>query len=380
MFFRDVIGQAGVKRSLIGQFAEGRVPHALMFSGPPGCGKLPMALAFAQYLLCEHPGADDACGHCRSCMMMANRMEHPDLHFAFPVVKRGGATVRCDDYLRQWNDFVTRQPYFSYQSWLDEIKAGNSQAMIYANESDEIIRKLSFKSAMGGCKVLVIWLPEKMHEACANKLLKLIEEPQGKTCIIMVTEDKPSVLGTVRSRAQDIVFKGIASDDLAAVLERNCGLQPDQAAKVAASSEGSFVKCLKTIEVDSDTGFCFDMFVRLMRLAYARDVREMKAWSEAMADIGREKQKMFFDYAQHMVRENFVYNFHIDSILGMDDRERKFATRFAPFINERNAVSIVEKMSEAASNIEGNVNAKMVFFDFALKMIVEIAVKGARRG
>ena len=141
MFFRDVIGQSEVKSSLLGQFHEGRVPHALMFSGPPGCGKLPMALAFARYLLCESPGDDDACGHCRSCMMLGNRYEHPDLHFVFPVVKRGGGTVRCDDYLRQWDAFISRQPYFAYQSWLDEIKAGNSQPMIYANESDEILRK-----------------------------------------------------------------------------------------------------------------------------------------------------------------------------------------------------------------------------------------------
>lgn len=380
MFFRDVIGQSEVKSSLLGQFHEGRVPHALMFSGSPGCGKLPMALAFARYLLCESPGDDDACGHCRSCMMLGNRYEHPDLHFVFPVVKRGGATVRCDDYLRQWDAFISRQPYFAYQSWLDEIKAGNSQPMIYANESDEILRKLSFKSAMGGYKVLIIWLPEKMNEACANKLLKLIEEPMGLTSIIMVTEDRPSVLPTIRSRAQDIMFRGIPVDDLAGVLESRYGLQRSEAHKVAASADGSLVKCIRTVEVDSDTGFCFDMFVRLMRLAYSRDVREMKAWAETMAEIGRERQKTFFEYSQRMLRDNFVYNFHLDGLLDMDDRERQFATRFAPFINERNVISIMRKMSEAASNVENNVNPKMIFFDFALQMIVEIAVKGARRG
>ena len=347
MFFRDVIGQSEVKSSLLGQFHEGRVPHALMFSGPPGCGKLPMALAFARYLLCESPGDDDACGHCRSCMMLGNRYEHPDLHFVFPIVKRGGGTVRCDDYLRQWDAFISRQPYFAYQSWLDEIKAGNSQPMIYANESDEILRKLSFKSA---------------------------------TCIIMVTEDRPSVLPTIRSRAQDIMFRGIPVDDLAGVLESRYGLQRSEAHKVAASADGSLVKCIRTVEVDSDTGFCFDMFVRLMRLAYSRDVREMKAWAETMAEIGRERQKTFFEYSQRMLRDNFVYNFHLDGLLDMDDRERQFATRFAPFINERNVISIMRKMSEAASNVENNVNPKMIFFDFALQMIVEIAVKGARRG
>lgn len=379
MFFKDVIGQADVKHSLVNQFDEGRVPHALLFSGPSGCGKLPMALAFARYLLCEHPVGGDACGHCRSCMMMSNRYEHPDMHFVFPVVKRGSSAARCDDYLRQWNELISTRPYFSYHDWLEVLKAGNSQPIIYANESDDVIRKLSFKSAMGGYKVLVIWLPEKMHLSCANKLLKLVEEPQGKTCIIMVTEDKASVLGTIRSRTQEVMFKGISPSDMASALEQGYGLQHDEAVRIASQADGSFVKCLETIEVDGGTSFFFDKFVRLMRLSYARDVREMKSWSEEMAEIGRERQKAFFEYAQHMLRENFMYNFHISRLVEMDERESKFALRFAPFINERNVISIMQKMSEAAANIEGNVNAKMVFFDFALKMIVEIAVKGARR-
>lgn len=380
MFFRDIIGQTDVIGSLLQQTAEGRVPHAIMFSGPSGCGKLPVAIAFARYLLCEHPDGHDACGKCRSCMMLRNRLEHPDLHFAFPITKKTGANAVCDEYVSQWRDFITAHPYFSFQSWLDEIKAGNSQALIYSNESEEILRKLSFKSVMGGYKILVIWLPEKMHEACANKLLKLIEEPLGKTCIMLVTENPESVLGTIRSRAQLIQMKPIETDVLAGVLSDKYGLDPVQAAEIARVSGGDFVRCVKNIEVDNDSGFYFDMFVRLMRISYQRNVRDMKEWSEAMADIGREKQKAFFEYSQHMLRESFMYNFHINELIYMSDRERNFAVRFAPFINENNVISIMEKMSMAASQIESNTNAKMVFFDFALQMIVEIAVHGARKG
>ncbi len=379
MYFRDVIGQDTVKQALLAQCSAGRVPHALLFSGPAGCGKLPMALALARYLLCSNPGAGDACGHCRACKMIDNSYEHPDLHFAFPIVKKGSSAPRCDDYLRQWNAFISSRPYFLPEEWFDEIKAGNSQPIIYANESDEIIRKMSFKSAMGGYKLLVVWLPEKMHLSCANKLLKLFEEPQGAACIIMVTDDKASVLGTIASRAQEVIFKGIEATDMVRALEQGYGLDADAAAEVAERSGGSFAKCIKAIEASNASGFMFDNFVRLMRLSYSRDVRELKAWSDSMSELGRERQKAFFEYSQRMLRENFIHNFHIAGLCAMDERESAFASRFAPFINERNVVSIMQKMSDAASGIEGNVNAKMVFFDFALKMIVEIAVKGARR-
>lgn len=379
MYFKDIIGQDDIRESLLRQVAEDRVPHAIMLSGPEGCGKLPVALAFAQYLLCENPDGHDACGKCRSCMMMNNRYEHPDLHFAFPIVKKGSSQPRCDDFSQEWRDFIYEQPYFEMQSWLDEIKAGNSQPMIYANESEEIIRKLSFKSAMGGYKILIIWLPEKMNETCANKLLKIIEEPQGKTCIMMVTEARDKVLGTIQSRAQDIRMHSINENVLKDILISKYGLQPEQAAQTARTAEGNFVRCIKSLETDNDTNLFFDMFVRLMRLAYKRDVREMKEWSEAMADMGREKQKAFFEYSQHMLRESFMANFHLPKLVYMNDKEKKFTSRFAPFINEYNIISIMDKMSEAAANIEANVNAKMVFFDFALKMIVEIVVKGAKR-
>lgn len=379
MFFNNIIGQEDIIASLRKQADEGHVPHALLLAGPSGCGKLPVALAFARYLLCENSNGLDACGKCRSCSMISNMYEHPDLHFVFPIIKRGSNTVTCDEYSMQWRKFIYNKPYFSYQSWLDEVRAGNSQLVIYSNESEEIIRKLSFKSVMGGYKVLVIWLPEKMHEACANKLLKVIEEPMGKTCIIMVSENKDAVLGTILSRSQIINMRPIETTALAGVLEAKYGLDAESAASIARISGGDFVKCVQNIEVDNDSGFYFDMFVRLMRISYQRNVRDMKEWSEAMAEIGREKQKAFFEYAQHMLRENFMYNFHINELVYMSERERNFAVRFAPFINENNIMSIMDKMSLAAAQIEANTNSRMVFFDFALQMIVEIAVRGARR-
>ena len=109
-----------------------------------------------------------------------------------------------------------------------------------------------------------------------------------------------------------------------------------------------------------------------MRVAYARNIREMKAWSEQVAAMGRERQKHLLDYCQRMIRENFIMNFKDDSMIYMSQAERNFSVRFSPFVNERNIYGIMEELSDAQRHIEQNGNAKMVFFDMSLRMIVWI--------
>ena len=166
MFFRDVIGQEEAKYRLIQEVSEGRIPHAQLFCGPEGVGKFPLALAYARYLSCTNRSDTDACGVCPSCVKF-NKLVHPDVHFVFPVVKNG----RSDDYIVEWRKLVLNNPYFTINHWLNEINAENAQAVIYTKESDEIMKKLSLKSSEGGFKITLLWLPEKMQQACANKLL-----------------------------------------------------------------------------------------------------------------------------------------------------------------------------------------------------------------
>ena len=185
-FFKDVIGQEDVKQLLIHSAKNGKMPHAVLLTGPAGSGKLPVALAVARYLLCHHPAENDACGQCNSCKMM-DHLAHPDMHFAFPVVrKKAGRDVVCDEFLPQWREMLGRNPYADLQEWMRVIDAGNQQPQIYVRESDEIQRKLSLKASQGGYKVMLIWLPEKMNVECANKLLKLLEEPPLKLSLIHI--------------------------------------------------------------------------------------------------------------------------------------------------------------------------------------------------
>ena len=374
MFFRDIIGQDEAKQRLIREAKEGKIAHARLFCGPEGIGKLPLAIAYARYLSCQNPGVDDACGTCPNCMKY-NKLAHPDLHFVFPVIKIKSKDTVSDDFLSEWRELLSQTPYFNLNMWLKEMGAENQQAQIYVKESDEIIRKLNLKSSQGGYKIMIIWLPEKMNVECSNKLLKLLEEPPSQTIFLLVSEEPEMLLTTIQSRTQRFNLYGIEEKQIAQKLIQQYGILEQDAIDIAHRCEGNFLKALETIHLNEENQLFFEMFISLMRLSYQRKIREMKQWSETMASMGRERQKQFLQYCQRMIRENFIYNFHVPSITFLNEEERHFSSRFAPFVNERNVIGIMDELSEAQRHIEQNVNARMVFFDFSLKMIVLLVQK-----
>lgn len=367
MFFRDVVGQDEAKKKLIHEVHEGRIAHAQIFYGPQGVGKMPLAIAYTRFIHCTNRQENDACGTCPSCIKF-NKLVHPDAHFAFPTVKK----KTSDTYLPEWRNLVLTSPYFSFDHWLAAMKSENAQAIIYAEESDDILRKLSLKSAESEYKTMIVWLPEKMNVVCANKLLKLFEEPPKNTVLILVSNAPDMVLGTLMSRAQHFPVRRIEEADMARALEEKYGVQPAHSKNIAHIANGSYTKALEEIHLNEEHQKFFDLFVNLMRLSYQRKIKEMKAWSETVAEMGREKQKSFLEYCQRLVRENFIYNLGDARMNYMTMDEQAFATRFAPFINVRNVMTIMNELAEAEKHIQQNVNARMVFFDFSLKMIVAL--------
>ena len=374
MFFKDVIGQEEAKQRLIREAKEGKIAHARLFCGPEGIGKLPLAIAYARYLSCNNPGEKDACGICPSCVKF-NKLAHPDLHFVFPVIKKKSKDTVSDDFIAEWRELLSQTPYFNLNIWLEEMGAENQQAQIYVKESDEIIRKLSLKSSQGGYKIMIIWLPEKMNVECSNKLLKLLEEPPSQTIFLLVSEEPDMLLTTIQSRTQRFALYGIEEKYITEKLQSQYGLQERDAISIGHRSEGNFLKALESIHLNEENKLFFDLFVSLMRLSYQRKIREMKQWSETIAAMGRERQKHFLSYCQRLVRENFMFNFQDPSLIFMNEEEQNFSKRFAPYINEKNVMGIMDELSEAQRHIEQNVNARMVFFDFSLKMIVLLVQK-----
>lgn len=370
MLFREVVGQDFIKDNLRAEAEQGRVPHALLFHGPEGCGKLPLALAFARYLLCSHPHDGEPCNQCNNCMMTA-KWAHPDLHFVFPIIKPKSTDKPTSDYfLTEWREQLTTNPYFSLGDWLEDMKAANQQAIIYAAESDAIHRKMNFKAAQGGKKVMIVWLPEKMNLECGNKLLKLIEEPPADTHLLLVSEQADQILPTIVSRTRMVGLKKLSDQEVAHVLMHTDGCSEEQAYSVAHAANGNLIEARHLLRNSTDQMLFFDMFVLLMRLSYQRKIKDMKKWSEQMAALGREKQKKFLEYAQKMIRENFIYNFKIAELNYETKEESNFSVNFARFINEKNVIPIMDELSMAQRDIEHNGNAKFVFFDFALRMIV----------
>ena len=266
-------------------------------------------------------------------------------------------------------------PYFTMIEWMEHMGAANQQAIITAGESDALSHKLSLKSSQGGYKVSLIWLPERMNIECANKILKLLEEPPQQTVFLLVCEAPDRLLETIRSRVQRIDVKRIADKDITDALIEQRGLMPEKAERVAHMAGGSWLKALEALKADSENEFFLDMFQTLMRMAYARRVKDMKTWSERMATAGREKQKRFLEYALRLVRENFMYNFGERDLCYMTEREEDFAKKFARYINEANVIEISDLITLAIRDIGQNANAKIVFFHLAIQMIVLLIQK-----
>lgn len=372
MFFKDIIGQEAVKAHLLQAVRKGIVPHAQLFTERGGAGAFPLALAYARYLNCTERTETDACGHCPSCVKF-NALAHPDLHFVFPIVaKKEKKKEVCDDYLPEWRAFLQGNPYFSLDQWLEAMDAGNSQALIYSKESDEILRKLNLKIYEADYRILMVWLPEKLHPTCANKLLKLIEEPPTRTVILLVSEQPDLILGTILSRAQRIPIPPIDDVAMMEALKSRFGLLTDDAQQIAHLASGNYLKAVEAISLSEENQFYLEQFKGMMRNSWAKNVKGMKAMADLLAGIGRERQKRFLAYCQHLIRENFIYRFQASEMTYMNYEETSFSVKFSPFVNERNVFDIMDQLDLAARHIEQNVNAKMVFFDLSLQLTVLI--------
>ena len=380
MLFSEIIGQEEVKRQLRQGIREGRIAHAQLLTGEQGVGKISLALAYAQYVNCPNRTDEDACGVCPTCLQY-QKLQHPDLHFAFPIVKSDAGDV-CDDFVDKWREMLLESSYFNGDDWSAKMGAETKQAMIYEKESSEILKKLSLKSFGNGYKVMIIWQAEKMNVSCANKLLKLLEEPPHKTLFLLISEHPDQLLSTILSRTQEVRVPRLSEEQIIDALVSRDGIEDRQlAADLAHIANGSYLAAKKLAYATEEQAGFFDDFVALMRNAWLVGQKkdygallELRKWSLAMADAkeGREKQKAFLQYAQKQIRENYIYNFHCAQMNYQTEAERQFSTKFAPFIHEGNVEKMMEELGKAEMQIGQNGNAKIIFFDLCLQMIVMV--------
>jgi DNA polymerase III subunit delta' len=370
MNFSQIPGQKEIKVKLLRSVKEERVSHAQLFAGNEGCGSMALALAYARYISCENRTDIDSCGICKSCVKY-EKLIHPDLHFVFPVIKGKKATDPVsDNYLEEWREFVKKSPYFTLNNWMDTIEVGNAQAMIFASEASEIIKKLSLKTFESDFKIMIIWLPEKMHQSTANKLLKMIEEPPEKTLFLLVSQEPDKVIPTILSRCQLVKVPSFNNNDIEKYLTNRFNITVDKAGDISHVSNGNIARAIDLCENEDLALANLDRFKSLMRFAWKRDIISIINWAEEISTTGREAQKNFISFSMRILRENLMLSLDQlkNKLVFLTGEEATFSGNFHPFINQNNIFPLTEEFNLVYSHIEANGNAKIIFLDLGLKV------------
>lgn len=383
MLFKNVLGLEHLKNHLVTTADSGRVAHAQLFIGPEGSGVLPMALAYAQYLLCRNTGGENEGGDA-VCNTKCASLSHPDLHFAFPVASSDKVKSHAvsDHYLQEWRQFVKEQPYGNLFDWYRHIGIEKKQGQIGVDEAQDMVKKLSLKSYEGGYKILIVWMAEKMNISAANKLLKLIEEPPQKTILLLLAEEEEQIINTIRSRCQILHFPPLAEQNILDELT-NRGVSQPEAHAIAQEAHGNFNKALDLLNKDSEDLVFERWFVQWVRSAFkARGnkaaIQELILWSDEVAKTGREVQKQFLSYCLSIMRQALLLNYNAHKLvytkIHMEDFDLK---RFAPFVHENNILDIVEELEKAIFHVERNGNSKLIFTDLSIKLTRLLHTKAA---
>ena len=377
MQFKDVIGQSAAKQRLIASVRENHVPHAQLFLGPAGSGKLPLALAYAQYILCPNRTETDSCGTCPTCQKM-QKLAHPDLHFVVPTAttKKVKSNPESDLFMEEWREYVVQnQGYVDTSGWYSFLDVENKQGYMSVRDAASLLRKLNMKAYEGDYKVAIVWMAEKMRVDTANKLLKLLEEPPEKTIFLLIAEDGEELLATIKSRTALVKIPAIEVNKVEEALVERLGCTAQQAHDAAMISEGNWLNACHFVKESEERKFFFTTFQQWMRLCFRAAYPELIDFSANVKTLGREKQKELLDYGLRIVRNALLFNNNLPQIVMLPDDEKDFNRKFAPFVNPANLAQIAGLLEEAIRHIERNGNAQLIFTDVGFKMVALLKKK-----
>ena len=375
MLFSEILGQKHIKNHLTTSVDSGRIAHAQLFVGPEGSGTLPMALAYAQYILCGNKNGENNGGN-ESCNLKFKNFSHPDLHFAFPVTTSDKVKSKpvSNFYLVEWRQLLEQQPYGNLFDWYKLLGVDNKQGQIGVDEAQEIVKSLSLKSYEGGYKVMIIWMAEKMNVAAANKLLKLIEEPPEKTVFVLIAEDEEQIINTIRSRCQVLHFPPLSEEAISEALVINYHIEKAVAIKIAHQANGNYNKACDLIYQDSEDILFEKWFILWVRSAFKAKgnksaIHDLISWSEEIAKTGRETQKKFLSYCLNYFRQAMLLNYKANDLVYLEPKEANFKLeKFAPFVHDSNILDISNQLQDAIYHIERNGNSKIILTDLSIKL------------
>ncbi|MFM2207011.1 MAG: hypothetical protein RL213_986 [Bacteroidota bacterium] len=368
MRFSEVIGHSLLKSRLLTAVSEGRVSHAQLFLGPEGSGALPMALAYAQYLLCRQPVAGDACGTCSSCMKAA-KMVHPDITFSFPVpTKEKISDPRSIDFIAEFRESVLANPYLNYHDWITALELENKQGLIRIHEARYIIERLSLKSVEGAFRIVLMWYPEKMNVEAANCLLKILEEPEEKTVFLLVAENDETIPVTILSRTQLVKVTRLKDEEVLKGLSAIPGADSKLLQPVTHRAAGNFRMALNLLAEEDPDADLAETFLAWMRACLKLNVQQLQKLGDELAAIGRERQKGFFEYCLSVVRECLLMNYGDEKLVRIEGKEKDSFRKLAPFIHSDNADGFIRALDEMHYHVERNANFKIQFMDLSFRL------------
>ena len=342
--------------------------HALLFLGPEGSGNLPMAIAFAQYLVCEKPGENDSCGECPGCRKMEKHV-HPDVSFSYPVApKEKISKPRSVDYIAQWREILLENIYLKYNEWMESLSLDNKQGIISVHESADILSRLSLKSVEAPYKIVIIWLPERMNAEAANKLLKIIEEPPDDTLFFLAAENHELLLTTIVSRTQLIKINRISDNDMVEILLEKYKIEKSAARRIVHRADGDFNEAKKLLDNNEDEADLNQRFLAWMRNCLKLNVQGINQLSQEFGSESREMQKNFLLHALSVARECLLLNYGDRSLVRLEGKDLEDIQRFSPFVNEKNIHSFTEELNKAHFHLERNANSKILFTNLSFEM------------
>lgn len=374
MLFSEILGQEHIKNHLTKSADFGRVPHAQLFVGSEGSGTLPMAIAYAQYLLCKNANGENTEGN-DACNLKFKNLSHPDLHFAFPVATNDKIKSHpvSGHFMEEWRQLIDRQPYGNLFDWYRILGIDNKQGQIGVDEAQDIVKALSLKSYEGGYKIMLIWMAEKMNTSAANKLLKLIEEPPNKTIFILISEDEEQIINTIRSRCQVLHFPPLAEEVIKGALIKNYQIPEADATKIAHQSNGNYNKACDLVYSDSEDTQFEEWFIFWIRSAFKAKgnksaIHDLISWSETIAKTGRETQKQFLNFCLDFFRQALLLNYNAENLVFLEPKTGFKLEKFAPFVHGNNIMDISNELQDAIYHIERNGNSKIILTDLSIKL------------
>ncbi len=366
MQFKDVVGQDKIKQNLLLGINGQKLAHAYLFAGSPGYGTLGLALAFVQYVFCENKRDTDSCGECNSCRKV-NDLQHPDLHFSFPVVLSIAKT--SDNFLKEWREQIKETTYFSLYDWTKRIDQKERAPSIGVDESQDIIKKLSLKSYEGGNKVMLIWMADEMNIQCANKLLKILEEPPKKTLFILLANKPDKLLTTIISRTQVVRVPKIELSAIATHLKTTTNTSNINIEAIVTQANGDLCQATALSQAAENIQENRELFIRLMRVCYKKDVIPMLDWAEEASQLSKDRQKQFLEYALNMFRQSILKNYVGDQLVNASNEEREFLKNFSRFISGKNIAEFMSSFNDSHYAIERNANAQILFTNLCFKVM-----------